>query len=90
MVRKIYEEDVEGSSDEDVDVFYLDINRGDFQDVGVIGIFEEDDYFDDFNDLLNKMLIIFKDFLFRKYDGKFRFFMKMFLKFRFLISLEFL
>uniref|UniRef100_A0A803L501 Uncharacterized protein n=1 Tax=Chenopodium quinoa TaxID=63459 RepID=A0A803L501_CHEQI len=59
MVRKTYEDD-EGSSDEDVDVFYPETNRAASRDEGIVESFE-DDYLDEFNDTLNRMSITPKD-----------------------------
>jgi len=66
MVKKAYEDDLEGSSDDDVDVFYPDTVTAGPQDIELEEGFEEDDYLDDFNDSLNKMSITPKDSILRK------------------------
>lgn len=68
MVQKLYEED-EGSSDEDVDVFYPDMNGAASGDADIVEGFEEDDYLDEFNDSLNKMSITPKDSFLKKKFG---------------------
>ncbi|XP_074311656.1 uncharacterized protein LOC141647402 [Silene latifolia] len=57
MVRKTYEDEDEGSSDEDVEVIYPDVNGDEFQDEGDL---------DEFNDSLNKMSITPRDSFFKK------------------------
>lgn len=66
MVKKAYDDDLEGSSDDDVDVFYPDMNTAESLDIEVEGGFEEDDFFGDFNDSLNKMSITPKDSILKK------------------------
>ncbi|KAJ8447759.1 hypothetical protein Cgig2_015122 [Carnegiea gigantea] len=66
MVKKAYEDDLDGSSDDDVDVFYPDVNTAESRDIEVEGGFEEDDFFDDFNNSLNKMSITPKDSILKK------------------------
>ncbi|XP_021772671.1 RNA polymerase I-specific transcription initiation factor rrn3-like [Chenopodium quinoa] len=68
MVRKTYEDD-EGSSDEDVDVFYPDTNRAASRDEGIVESFE-DDYLDEFNDTLNRMSITPKDSMLKSRYGR--------------------
>ncbi|KNA19733.1 hypothetical protein SOVF_058790 [Spinacia oleracea] len=68
MVRKTYE-DEEGSSDEDVDVFYPNMNRAASRDEGVEEGFE-DDYLDEFNDSLNRMSITPKDSVLKNKFGR--------------------
>ncbi|KAJ8422848.1 hypothetical protein Cgig2_033487 [Carnegiea gigantea] len=66
MVKKAYEDDLDGSSDDDIDVFYPDMNTAESRDIELEGAFEADDYFDDFNDSLNKMSITPKDSILKK------------------------
>lgn len=68
MVRKTYEDD-EGSSDEDVDVFYPDMNRAASRDEEIEESFE-DDYLEEFNDSLNKMSITPKDSMLKNKFGR--------------------
>ncbi|KAJ8448931.1 hypothetical protein Cgig2_030787 [Carnegiea gigantea] len=65
-VKKAYEDDLDFSSDDDVDVFYPDMNTAESRDVELEGAFEEDDYFDDYHDSLNKMSITPKDSILKK------------------------
>ncbi|KAL2925916.1 PHD finger protein MALE STERILITY 1 [Bienertia sinuspersici] len=70
MVQKTYEDD-EGSSDEDVDVFYPDMmNTAASQEAGIAESFEEDEYLDEFSDTLNKMSITPRDSTLKKFGHK--------------------
>lgn len=77
MVKKAYEDDADGSTDDEIDVFYPDMNRAESRDIDIKEGFEEDDYLDDFNDSLNKMSITPKDSVLKKFASERRSLMQM-------------